>query len=726
MEQNFVTTLLPTSASQTTLSGGAAWQNPNNILAADGSNATIGLAGSGEAALNALNYPFNLPFGAVIDGIEVQIDSPLQNGGWISIPLEISLPGTSSKNAIIVNGVFGGPDDLWGATTIDRADLSNMDVTLTALGTVDDNIYVNYISVTVYWHLDLNETVEDVPTRVDYKMFNSQDDYLGLIPNVVSKLAFSQDINSAGSSIQIVSGVYPENTTSVDELLDDSGNPILTDNDQPVLVSSTDTIMALGNSDKNVMFKNGNRVQAWLYNYWYPNGKLMFSGQVNKIAFKYGGGAAIGLTVYSDGMDLDNFIARGFPFAYTTEVSQTTTTDKVSVIQDVYGSWTYWGQTYRTDSDQTTVGQIQLMMDGAAWVTVYLYDAPNGNILGSVSKYVSAPSINTVVDFDFAQLIQVTPSTDYFIAVTVSNNNSIWLYRNTAGGYSNGEMYRSDYSGGSGGGVYYPSGTGDLYFVVKSGLPTTTTTYTNDDPVSDMAHGILLDYNARGGRIKERNFIVTGLSLTYTFVVATILDAIKKVIELSPTGYFSYIDLGTAEIDILPTSQTAEYTIVNGKDIHQLDLALTIEQVKNYLLLSGGDTGGGVNLFKQYQDTVSSSRYGIRLFIKSDNRITLTNTADAIGDTFIEEYSDESQETSVTVLNKHLDITLLTPGKTIGFKNFGGFIDDMVLQITRRDYTTDSVKLTLGRLPITMPAEIQRLNRDLQMQQTIDNPTAPS
>ena len=362
-------------------------------------------------------------------------------------------------------------------------------------------------------------------------------------------------------------------------------------------------------------------------------------------------------------------------------------------------------------------------------MTVSVYDGVpgvSGDLIGSVTQAVSN-GVMTATQFEFASLIPVTASTDYFLAIWLNTGETMYVaYQNTSV-YANGSMYDSTYSGGSGGGAFVPIAY-DLYFVTKSGTPTTTTTYTSDDPVADMAHGILLDYNGRGGLITERDFTATGLSLTYTFVVSFIYDAIKKILELCPTGYYAYVDVGTAEIDILPVATTADFTVVRGRHINELNLALSIEQVKNYLLLSGGDTGGGVNLYRQYQDQQSSANYGLRTSTKSDNRVTLSATADAIGSTFIEELSEEVQETSLTVLNEHIDITLLTPGKTIGFKNFGNFIDDMVLQIVRREpnFSDGTVVLTLGRLPIRMNDEIQRINRDLLNEQTINNPSQPT
>lgn len=727
MDQHYTSTKLPTSASAVPSEDGANWANPSRITADDGSSATLSYFNGGDFGADITGEDFDfppLPEGAVIDGIMVTVDGS-QTGCYGTVG--VVLPGTVAKSIGTLSGNYGGSADLWGADSIDPADIPNIAVSVTT-GDVsggDGIASIDYISITLYWHIELTGTPTEVPTRVEYKVYTPEGNYLGLLPGVSSKFAFSQDINSAGSTIQITCGIYPQNETTVEAILDNNSDPILTNADLPILATRTDIIMETGDSPDDAIFKNGNRLQVWLYNSWHPNGKIMFSGQVNRVAFQYGGSAAIQLTVYSDGIDLDNYIARGYPFSYTNDVSQTSQDGKISVVQNIFGEWTFYAQTFVTGGAVDNIGAVDLMLDGVAWVIVSILDGPNGNVLGSVGKMVSAPP-NTVVTFEFPQLIPVSPATEYTIRVTVPSNNSFWLYRNSTSVYANGTLYQSVYSGGSGGGSYAAI-AGDMYFVTKSGVPTTTTTYSSDDPVADMAHGILLDYNARGGRITERDFTATGLSLTYTFVVATIFDAIKKVIELSPTGYYSYIDLGTAEIDILQANyDTPDFTIVRGRDINQLDLALSIEQVKNYLLLSGGDTGGGTNLFREYKDAASSARYGIRLSTKSDNRITLTATADAIGDTFIEENADETQETSVAVLNDAMDITQLVPGKTIGFRNFGNFIDDVVLQITRRDYTTENVKLTLGRLPITMPAEIQRLNRELQMQQTIDNPSAPS
>lgn len=731
MQTTFSSTKLPTAAASSAIGGAVAWSNPSRITADDGSSASWGaFMGAQMSLITASSFAFQqLPDAAVIDGIEVYVDGS-QIGCWGGIGLNIT--GTTGKDLGALTGTYGSATDLWGATVIDPADIASIIVNVEAndVSGGDGIASIDYLSVTVYWHIDMPNTEADVPTRVVYKVYSRDNAYLGELPKVSSKLAFTQDINSAGSTMVITCGKFADNEVTVSPLLTEAGDIITTESDLPILTTNTDITIAPGNSTDDAIFKNSNRVKAWLFNKYYPNGKPIFSGQINKVEFSYGSGdASVKLTVYSDGLDLNNFITRGYPFSYTNDQSQTTSSAQTTISKDggKGAGWRQEGQTWRSGVGVTNLGAIELIMQGSATVTVRVYSSPIGSFLGSATKTIASAVVTNEV-FEFPSLIPISASTDYFFDVSVAPGQTAQLWYNpSSSGYANGARYLSEYSGGSGGGSYYET-TGDLYFYTKSGIPTTTTTYTSDDPVSNMASGIITDYNARGGYITERDFVATGLSLTYTFVVATILDAIKKIIELSPTGYYYYIDLGTAEMDIKPVATTADFTIVRGRHINQLNLAMSIEQVKNYLLLSGGDTGGGTNLFRDYTDTVSANNYGIRTATKSDNRITLTDTADAIGDTFVEEFAEEKQETTVTVLNEYIDISLLVPGMTIGFRNFGNFIDDLVLQIVRREpnFSDGLVNLTLGRLPVRMSDEIERINRDLTNQQTIDNPSAPS
>lgn len=708
----------------------ASWSNPSRITTDDGSSASIGFFEGGQNgdALVASQFGFALPDFAVIDGIQIMVDGS-QTGSYGSIGLSL---GGDSVDIGSLNTTYGGSSDLWGLTTVTPADVNasgfGFSIDTGDVSGGDGIASVDYVEITIFWHIELDNIPDDVETRVDYKVFSRDGNFLGLLPSVDSDLAFSQDKNSSGSSMDISCATEFTNLAVVEALQTEDELDILTENSLPIMAVINNIRVATGSSDTEALFKNSNIIEAWLYNRWYPNGINMFTGQVNKVSFRYGnGGQAVVLRVFSEGFDLVNFIARGYPFTYTTDVSQTSQNGTV-VVSQTGAAWDRYGQTWISGGGISNIGAITLKLKGTATVTLSVYSGglpgAGGNLLGSVTKSVANGSAADV-QFEFAQLLAISPSTEYFMAVSVNSGQSITVYKHgTSSTYANGSMYRSQYSGGSGGGLY-SAVSGDFYFITKWGTPTTTTTYTSQDPTTGMFSPILTDYNNRGGNITERDIDATGLSLTYTFNQATIFDALQKVLELSPTGYYSYIDLGTGEIDVLQMSETADFTVVRGKDIHELEISLSTEQVKNYLLFNGGPTAG-VNLYRDYQDSESAAFYGLRTVSQTDNRVTLAATADAIGDTFIEENSDELHETKITILNDTVDITLLTPGKTIGFRNFDNFIDDIVLQIVRRDYTPEAVTLTLGKLPLRMNDEIQRINRGLLNEQTAANPSSPS
>lgn len=745
MLQHFTTTKVAGTA--TDAGGAKSWTTPNNAKVEDGNLATCSSVGPGGGGgtpnqINMTNFAFGLPDWAVIDGVFVEYKvsstgggNAFENGGVYLLydggstdPADT--PDDNSWSGTLNWVTNGNSASLWGREwTVAEVNDSDFGVSLSAFpGSGTSDVNIDSVQISVYWHIDLATAPADVPIRVAYKVYSRDGNYLGELPNVSSPFAFAQDMNSAGSTINIVCGAKPENAVTVDTIQDDDSLDILDNNDEPLIGSIVDTIIAEGASARPAIFKNSNRIKVWMYNQWYPNGRIMFSGQVNKVGMKFSSGSSsVNLLVLSDGVDLSNYTARGYPFSYTTEITQSSQNGSVtsSTTGGKLNSWVHYGQTVTTDVDQTTMGAIVLKLGGSANVTVNIYSAVNGTLLGSTRQAVAVATTGVDVQFEFPQLITTAVSTQYFIDVVPDPGQSIKVFRNSSSAtYAGGNMFISTYSGGSGGADYLAT-SGDFYFILKSGLPTTTATYSTDDPVSEMGHGILLDYNNRGGYITERDFEPSGLSLTYTFNQSTILDAFMRILEMIQTGYYIYVDLGTAEMDLKVQSEAADFTVVRGKDINELDVVLSIEQVKNYLLFNGGPTAG-VNLYRDYQDTESSAFYGLRTVSKTDNRVTVAATANAIGETFIEENSDETQETVLTVPVTAMDHTLLIPGKTIGFSNFGNFIDNMVLLIVRREFSTKSVTLSLGRMPVRMTDEIQRMNRELLNEQTLSNPSAPS
>jgi len=735
----------PTTTTTTNGAGSSGvWANPANIFSDNSSNATNSFLAPPTFTdeLNGATFGFNIPSNAIIDGIKLEMEVPsstrwAEGNGMVKLKKAGVLAGTNQAGlGSASSGVYtyGGATNLWGTTwTPAQINASNFgfgfDATYTSSGN-DFTIAVDYVRITVYWHYSVDVAAADVPKRYLYKVFNDGI-YLGNLPKVTSKFGYSLDINSAGSSLAIECGVSADTSALPgDRLVTEAGEPITTEAGEYIYTDGQPPILSVGTAVDPTIIQNGNRIEVWEYSYYYPNGKLMFQGQVNRIEAGFGASAdnKIRLLLLSDGLDLDNYIARGSPFSYTADVTQTSQNTAVLITQDSKGAgWNRYGQTWVCGAGVTKLGAITLLLNGSADVTVTVYDGISGSILGTITQTVDTLGLAVATQFGAANLMDVSPGSSYFFAVSVAAGQSIYIYYSNANPYANGAAYNSSYSGGSGGGGYTEMAGSDLYFIASSGLATTTATYTSKDPTTQMFKPIIDDYRLRGGILNYSSSSVdaTGLSLTATFNTETIFDSMRKVLSLCPNGFYFYCDLGSDIIYFKNTLTTATHKLIKGRHLNKINFVMSIENVKNDLLFSGAEAAG-VNLYTEYEDQVSQSNYGKRLERKSDNRVSIQATADAIGDSFIDENANEYYETTVTVLDRTMDITLLKPGDTVGLRGFGNFIDRQLMQIVRVEYTPEQVNLTIGNMPKRFSTENEKTIRGLLAQQTVANPSAPS
>lgn len=134
--------------------------------------------------------------------------------------------------------------------------------------------------------------------------------YLGLLRDVKNPFSFVQDINSAGSSINIVVPFTFDNAfEEVEPLMTEDGNPILDENGEAIYIERS--IDKIGNSDESILIRNGNTVEVYEFSSYNPNGKIMFSGVINRLEAMFDGqsnGEVATITVFSHGSDLDNYI----------------------------------------------------------------------------------------------------------------------------------------------------------------------------------------------------------------------------------------------------------------------------------------------------------------------------------------------------------------------------------------------------------------------------------
>jgi hypothetical protein len=569
---------------------GAAWTSPTNVNANDANSASVTIAASGiSGILNAAptqisNAAGNIgvPDTAEILGIQVAV-THLSNTSIIDDTVQLLKPISGVATAVGSNKAsstpwaastvtYGGPTDLWG-TSLTVADIKSglFSVGIKAKNTdavTARTASIQYITISVYWRTKK----ADVPKRYRIRVFNRSGLYLGRFPDASTPYNQSQEINTAGGQIVIDVPVSIDTSSaqSAGTLQDEAGNDLLDELSNPLLTEGATPVIALGTGA--ALIKNGNKIVVTEYSPWYPNGRIMFRGTIEKWQAQVGGSEVIRVTAYSDGADLSNDLVR----------------------------------------------------DG-------------------------------------------------------SNN--------------------------------------------------TTVNYLSLDPSTGMLKSFMDIYASRGGTIgyTTASIDATGLSLTAKITNNTVLDGIKSVMDLSPNGFYWYVEQGSNTLYFKNASTTPDLYLIKGRHMNTFDLTATIENVVNDELFSGGiPSGGTTNLFKEYQDSTSQGLYGRRMTQKSNNAVTTTATADAIGTSDIARQKDESFETTIKLSDSTIDTASLHVGLIVGLRGFGTFVDSIQIQIVRVDYAPEETTITLGIVPKRMSQHTERITRELIALQTIDNPVIPS
>lgn len=293
----------------------------------------------------------------------------------------------------------------------------------------------------------------------------------------------------------------------------------------------------------------------------------------------------------------------------------------------------------------------------------------------------------------------------------------------------------------------------DMYFATYTSDNATTIVYNSTDP-SSILTSVIDNYNTLGGPVTYSGTIdTTSTSVSYTFNTQTILQCINKIIELSPSGWYWYVDNATNMVHLHEKSATADHTLTLSKDIKLLDVQKSTENIINTVYFIGGDTGSGDNLFLKFLNSDSIAKYGVRSTVYSDKRVTLSATATTIATSILESKSTPEIRLVVEIADSNIstggyNIESVKVGDVVNIRNVKGStgsslwdvaqwdidywdynltqISTMYLQIVRTEYKVDSLVAYCSTTPPDISKRIEDINRNLETLQTLDNPTAPT
>ena len=265
----------------------------------------------------------------------------------------------------------------------------------------------------------------------------------------------------------------------------------------------------------------------------------------------------------------------------------------------------------------------------------------------------------------------------------------------------------------------------DQFPLMKSGA--TTVTYNSYDP-SDIAKDAIDQFvidSSSYGTYTHRDSIsiaTSGTTVSYTFKSNTYKEVMDKVLELLPSNWYYRVGLGDNIVYYSSRSSTADHLFYLGKHIKALDLKGSILDVVNRVLF----TGGGDPALYLDRSEAPADRTRRALKVMSDNRVTLTDSAEIIIDSNIDQNNKTQYRTTIEILSSVYDIESINVGQTIGFRNFGNYVDALTMQVVGLSYTPESVQLQLETKPPTINKRLEDIRRQLTVSENQNLPTTPS
>lgn len=256
---------------------------------------------------------------------------------------------------------------------------------------------------------------------------------------------------------------------------------------------------------------------------------------------------------------------------------------------------------------------------------------------------------------------------------------------------------------------------------------TTTVTYSG----TEIGAGVkdILDDNPGKMGYDSASIENTGVSPTLKFQLNTKLEGIQTYFDQTPDNWYWYGNVADNNVYLKETSATADHTFLLGKHIKSVRVKRSIESLKNVVYFVGGEVTPGTpssTLFKKYEDTTSQADWRKGLERITDRRYTLAASALNRANKTLSRYKNPIFATPLVISSGRYDIESIKLGETVGFGNFGNFIDDVMLQIVSRSYTPTEVTLELGELQERQLDAIAELGSDLANEQYETLPTAPS
>jgi hypothetical protein len=281
---------------------------------------------------------------------------------------------------------------------------------------------------------------------------------------------------------------------------------------------------------------------------------------------------------------------------------------------------------------------------------------------------------------------------------------------------------------------------------------TTTLTHSSVSPQA-IFKDILDKFQVIGGKADYDGSSTDnpGTTVSYTFNTSTVKEALDKVLELSPNGWYYRVDPADNIVYYREKSSGADHTFIVGRDIISIFPEKSSEPIINEVWFTGGEVGG-TPLFRYSQASGSKTAYGTRARKINDDRVIDSDTADIMAASILDALSSPLVRTRVRIMDSNsrgqgqgYDIESIKVGQTakiLGYTKKGSTLWDQAIwdsdswdyditniaavpqQIMRIQYTPNYVDIELSNRQPEISRRIEDIKRNMQNIQTKNNPSA--
>lgn len=291
--------------------------------------------------------------------------------------------------------------------------------------------------------------------------------------------------------------------------------------------------------------------------------------------------------------------------------------------------------------------------------------------------------------------------------------------------------------------------------ILRDDSGNTTLTYNSYDPATILKDVINKFITLEAGQVgfTADSIELTGTTVSYTFNTNTYREAIDKIVELCPKGWYWTIDAsGIIHLKAKPSTITHSFSV--NKEVTYLKPERTLEDLTNEVYFVGADNGSN-NLFRKKANNQSVTAYGRKVDKVIDGRVTLSATATFIIDKILEEKSEPQRKTVIKIIDsngsrdKGYNLESIKVGDVIQvYQITAGGLEPTVwdsffwdvdvwdgslssaltdaMQIVSLEYNPDYVTIeATSRLP-EVAKRIEDINRNLESTVFQYNPSAPS